>query len=237
MINRDNALRCPNGLNSDAAAGPLCGVVGGVVYSVGDGIPDKVIRSADGNLLRTVASYFNAPSLETSGIDLTAGYRFDIGNAGSFNTRLSASYTLDYDIIDDQGNSIDGVGSRNAGNSIGRPLPEFKANWSFGWMRDRHSASLIVKHIDGYTDDVPQSGLRGAYIGFAPEVDSFTTMDVQYNYELPDVGFHGEGSKITIGAKNATDEVAPLVNTDGAYDALTHDPRGRIVYMRYRLAM
>ena len=237
LINRDNALRCPNGLNSDAAAGPLCGVVGGVVYSVGEGIPDKVIRSADGNLLRTVASYFNAPSLETSGIDLTAGYRFDIGNAGSFNTRLSASYTLDYDIIDDQGNSIDGVGSRNAGNSIGRPLPEFKANWSFGWMRDRHSASLIVKHIDGYTDDVPQSGLRGAYIGFAPEVDSFTTMDVQYNYELPDVGFHGEGSKITIGAKNATDEVAPLVNTDGAYDALTHDPRGRIVYMRYRLAM
>ncbi|MGB1939496.1 MAG: TonB-dependent receptor plug domain-containing protein [Pseudomonadales bacterium] len=237
LINRDNALRCPNGLNTDADAGPLCGVVGGVVYSVGEGIPDKVIRSEDGNLLRTVASYFNAPSLETSGVDLTVGYRFDVGNAGAFNTRLSASYTLDYDIVDDQGNSIDGVGSRNGGNSIGRPLPEFKANWSFGWERDRHSASMIIKHIDGYTDDVPQSGLRGAYIGFAPEIDSHTTVDVQYNYQLPDVGFHGDGSMITIGAKNATDEVAPLMNVDGAYDALTHDPRGRIVYMRYRLAM
>ena len=167
---------------------------------------------------------------------MTTGYRFDMGGAGTFNTMLSVSYTLSYDIVDDQGNAIDGVGSRNAGNSIGRPLPEYKANWMFGWEKDRHSASIVVKHIDGYTDDVPQSGLRGSFIGFAPEIDSFTTFDVQYNFQLPDLWFHGDGSQITIGAKNAGNKVAPLVNVDGAFDPFTHDPRGRIVYMRYRIA-
>ena len=150
---------------------------------------------------------------------------------------LNLSYTLAYDIVTDTGAEIDGVGSRNAGNSIGRPLPEYKANWMFGWSRDRHSASIVVKHIDGYTDDVPQSGLRGSFIGFAPEIDSFTTVDVQYNFQLPDVLFHGDGSQITIGAKNAGNKKAPLVNVDGAFDPYTHDPRGRIVYMRYRMAM
>ena len=243
LINRDNSSRCPNGVNNDPAAGPLCGTSDqngdGIaeVYSIGPGTPDKVIRAADGSLLRTIASYFNAPSLETSGIDLSAGYRFSAGNIGEFNTMLNVSYTLAYDIVTDTGAEIDGVGSRNAGNSIGRPLPEYKANWMFGWSRDRHSASIVVKHIDGYTDDVPQSGLRGSYIGFAPEIDSFTTVDVQYNFQLPDVLFHGDGSQITIGAKNAGNKKAPLVNVDGAFDPYTHDPRGRIVYMRYRMAM
>ena len=243
LINRDNASRCPDGVNTDPAAGPLCGTSDqdgdGIaeVYSIGPGTPDKVIRAGDGSLLRTIASYFNAPSLETSGIDLSTGYRFSAGNIGEFNTMLNVSYTLAYDIVTDTGVAIDGVGSRNAGNSIGRPLPEYKANWMFGWSRDRHSASIVVKHIDGYTDDVPQSGLRGSYIGFAPEIDSFTTFDVQYNFQLPDVLFHGDGSQITIGAKNAGNKKAPLVNVDGAFDPYTHDPRGRIVYMRYRMAM
>ena len=168
LINRDNASRCPDGVNNDPAAGPLCGTSDqngdGIaeVYSIGPGTPDKVIRAGDGSLLRTIASYFNAPSLETSGIDLSAGYRFSAGNIGEFNTMLNLSYTLAYDIVTDTGAEIDGVGSRNAGNSIGRPLPEYKANWMFGWSRDRHSASIVVKHIDGYTDDVPQSGLRGS---------------------------------------------------------------------------
>ena len=243
LINRDNASRCPDGVNTDPAAGPLCGTSDqdgdGIaeVYSIGPGTPDKVIRAGDGSLLRTIASYFNAPSLETSGLDLSTGYRFSAGNIGEFNTMLNVSYTLAYDIVTDTGVAIDGVGSRNAGNSIGRPLPEYKANWMFGWSRDRHSASIVVKHIDGYTDDVPQSGLRGSFIGFAPEIDSFTTFDVQYNFQLPDVLFHGDGSQITIGAKNAGNKKAPLVNVDGAFDPYTHDPRGRIVYMRYRMAM
>jgi iron complex outermembrane receptor protein len=243
LINRDNALRCPNGFNDDPTMGALCGVSdqdgNGLteVYSIGAGIPDKVIRSADGGLLRTAAGYFNAPSLETSGFDLGLGYNFGIGDMGEITTNLAMSYTLSYDIVSDSGVNIDGVGSRNQGNSIGFPLPEYRANFTLGWSKDIHGASLIVRHIAGYTDDVPQSALRGAYIGFAPEIDSFTTIDVQYNLALPALSFQNEGSVVTFGIKNLANEVPPLVNTDGAFDPFTHDPRGRIYYGRFTFSL
>jgi iron complex outermembrane receptor protein len=243
LIDQDNALRCPTGLNAVLADGPLCGVSdqdgNGIneVYSIGAGIPNSVIRAEDGSLLRTNASYFNAPSLETSGIDLQLGYEFSIGDAGLFTTNFGISYTLDYDIVSDAGVSIDGLGSRNNGNSIGHPLPEYKANLTLGWSRKRHGASIIVRHIDGYTDDTPQSALRGAYIGLAPEIDSFTTVDVQYNVDLPALSFQEQESVLTLGIKNLANETPPRVNTDGGFDPFTHDPRGRIYYGRFTFSL
>jgi iron complex outermembrane receptor protein len=241
LINLDNALRCPNGLNSDPTAGALCGVSDqngdglSEVYSVGVGLPAKVIRAPDGSLLRTQSSYFNAPTLETSGIDLTVGYIFTTSNLGDFRTKFGISYTLDYDLVTDAGVKIDGVGSRNAGNSVGHPLPEFKANFMLGWANGAHAASLTAHYIDDYIDDLPQSALRGSFIGLAPTIDSFTTVDVQYTFDMPEFGIQAEGSVVTLGVKNVANKEPPLVNTDGAFDAFTHDPRGRIYYMRYLL--
>ena len=88
LIDRDNLSRCPAGANNDPEAGPLCGswdldgdgIV--TVYSIGSGLPDKVIRREDGYLVRTEASYFNAPSLESSGIDLALAYTRDVAALG-----------------------------------------------------------------------------------------------------------------------------------------------------------
>jgi iron complex outermembrane recepter protein len=243
LINQDNALRCPNGLNSDPLAGPLCGAIDtnadglAEIYSIGVGLPDKVIRNATGGLLRTEASYVNAQSLETSGIDTKIGYRFSIGDLGLFRTELSASYTLDYDLVTPDGTEIDGVGSRNAGNSVGRALPEWKANFNFGWTRDRHSALVTVRYIDEYEDDVPQSALRGAFFGLHPTIDSMTTVDLQYNLQLPALAFQQEGSSLTLGIKNALNEEPPKVNVDGGYDPFAHNPMGRIWYARYTLSL
>ena len=243
LINLDNSLRCPNGNNSDPAAGPLCGTSdqdgdGRVeVYSVGAGMPDKVIRAANGSLLRTQASYFNAPSLETSGIDFEASYSWDMGSIGMLSGKFGMSYTLDYDITLEDGTGIDGVGSRNAGNAIGRPLPQYKANLVLGWLRGGHSAFVTVNHVDEYEDDVPQSALRGAFIGFAETIESMTTVDVQYELDLPVPGLESASSAVTLGIKNVANEAPPLVNVDGAYDYYTHDPRGRIWYARYKIQL
>ena len=241
LIDRDNASRCPGGPNNDPAAGPLCGswdldgdgVV--TVYSIGPGLPDKVIRREDGYLVRTEASYFNAPSLESSGIDLALAYARDAGAAGLFHASLDLSYTLDYDIILADGEKIKGVGSRNAGNSIGRPMPRWRANAGLGWQRGRHELFLDVHYIHSYQDDTPQSAFLGAYIGYAETIDSMTTVDLQYRFELPPLVARQKGSKLTLGIKNLLNEDPPLVNVDGAYDYYTHDPRGRIFYARYQL--
>ncbi|MEZ5560275.1 MAG: TonB-dependent receptor [Pseudomonadales bacterium] len=243
LINADNLSRCPNGLNSDPNAGPLCGAIDtnsdGLpeLYSIGPGLPDKVIRNEIGGLLRTEASYVNAQSLDTDGVDTKVGYRWEMGNLGLFRAEVNASWTRTYDLVTPDGTKIDGVGSRNASNSVGRAMPEWKWNASLGWTRDRHSALVTVRYIDSYKDDVPQDPVRGAYFGFHPDIDSMTTVDVQYSLQLPAFSFQEEGSSITIGMKNALNETPPKVNVDGGYDPFTHNPMGRIFYGRYTLSM
>lgn len=238
LINQDNALRCPNGLNDDATAGELCGVSDqdgdGVkeFYSIGAGLPNKVIRRGDGGLLRTEAVYFNAPSLDTSGIDLALAYTWETQKAGSFQVQLNGSYTLAYDITTDKGAKIDGVGSRNSGNSIGRPLPKYKANVNLRWMYDNHSVIATLRHVDDYEDDTPQSELRGSYGFFAPTIDSHTELDMQYSMHISETGWLDGSSTFVLGIKNLTNEEPPVVNVDGGYDYFTHDPRGRIFYGR-----
>ena len=234
LINQDNALRCPNGLNDDATAGELCGVSDqdgdGVkeFYSIGAGLPNKVIRRGDGGLLRTEAVYFNAPSLDTSGIDLA----FIHGKPeGWLVSGATGSYTLAYDITTDKGAKIDGVGRRNSGNSIGRPLPKYKANVNLRWMYDNHSVIATLRHVDDYEDDTPQSELRGSWL-FAPTIDSHTELDMQYSMHISETGWLDGSSTFVLGIKNLTNEEPPVVNVDGGYDYFTHDPRGRIFYGR-----
>ena len=71
----------------------------------------------------------------------------------------------------------------------------------------------------------------------APTIDSWTTGDLQYNVQLPGFAFQSEGSTLTFGIKNAGNREAPFVNTDGGFDAFTHDPRGRMWYAKYYWTM
>lgn len=248
LINQDNASRCPNGVNTDPLAGPLCGAFDadgdGVtdVFSIGPGIPDKVIRGPDGSFLRTQASYLNAQSLDTSGIDFTLAYQFSTENLGLWKFSLNGSWTIEYDLVDPFGTKIDGVGSRNKSNTVGHPLPEYKLNGMIGWGMDRHAAVLFIRYIDGYKDDqTGPSALRAAFMGINVNddtIDSMTTYDAQYTYQVPALfGFQEEGSVLTLGIKNLTNEDPPVVNVDGAYDPFTHDPRGRMWYLKYKMVI
>lgn len=114
-------------------------------------------------------------------------------------------------------------------------MPEFRGNAGLNWQRGRHGATVNVRYIDGYKDDTPQNAFLGAYIGYAETIDSMTTVDAQYRLDLPAFTSLNDDSQLTLGIKNLLNEEPPLVNTDGAYDYYTHDPRGRIFYVRYRL--
>ena len=72
---------------------------------------------------------------------------------------LQAAWIHKYDIgIPTAGgvNTFEGAGSRNAGNEVGRPLPEWKINGTLNWSLNNHNVFLIVKHVDGYRHDTPQ---------------------------------------------------------------------------------
>ena len=237
LVDLDNSLRCPSGINHDVNAGPLCGVTDhdgdGVpsVFSIGEGIPSKVIRREDGYLVRTIASYFNAPSLTSTGFDVSIRYSWDTPNLGGFQIASEINYATDYTITLEDGTAINGLGQRNITNSIGRSMPKYRVRNSLDWSRGRHAVNLTSFMISDYRDEGPQSDFLASYIGYWETIESMTTINAQYRIDLPEL----LDSELALGVKNLLNEDPPWVNVDGAYDYYTHDPTGRVYYARYRL--
>ena len=65
---------------------------------------------------------------------------------------------------------------------------------------------------------------------------SWTTADLQYSYTLPAWKFASD-SAITLGIRNLTDEDPPWINDQTGFDPVTHDPRGRVWYLRYQMML
>jgi iron complex outermembrane recepter protein len=262
LIAQDIASRCPQGLNNLGAPNPdlsrpACGIQsdGSIAFDPngGPGLPDQVIRDEAGNYLRSEPQFENAQELQTSGVDLTIRYSWEMANLGLFTAGLAGSYTAEYEITDIAGNKIDGAGKRNIGNTIGRSMPQYKANASLIWMRDRHSANTLIRYIHSYKDDQAVqraadgtplcvgSCLRAVNFGISnllnDRISSFTTVDLQYSYELPAWGVQGEGSRITLGGQNVFNRKPPKLNFDGGFDPFVHDSRGAIWYARYTMQL
>ncbi|MDZ7668007.1 MAG: hypothetical protein U5Q16_00790 [Gammaproteobacteria bacterium] len=262
LIAQDIALRCPQGLNTDPADGPLCGVQpGGDIagFDPNGGLNDQVIRDDEGNFLRTTPSFTNAQELQTSGLDFRIGYQWATDTLGLFDMAVQASWTNEYEITDTNGVTTDGVGKRNAEYGD-RPLVARVESQLVAGLAERLATALTpwcdtsmpyqddqpvqMADLDGDGEAEPAcvgSCLRATNFGISnlldDRINSFTTVDVQYSYELPAWGIQQEGSRISIGGQNVFNRTPPKLNFDGGFDPFTHDSRGAIWYARYTMQM
>jgi iron complex outermembrane receptor protein len=174
--------------------------------------------------------FINAPTVKTDGIDVSAIFDIPTAGANEFMLGLDASYMLNYDIGGVPGVvggsvttvEIDAVGNRNEQN-IASPLPQWRANFTVGWSNDRHSARAILRHIDEYTDD------KTAAQTFNSMIDSFTTVDLHYNYV-----FANDKTTLALNVTNIADEDPPFADQDLNFEARTHDPFGRQYQVVFR---
>jgi iron complex outermembrane receptor protein len=177
-----------------------------------------------GAILIVNTGFFNSGRTETSGLDISTSYAFDLG-AHQFNIRTESTYLLGYDLqATNDGGTVDGLGFRNQGNA-GVAAPELRANLMFNWSMNRHSGNVTVRYVDGLEDD--SFGLREGGRGAFGMVDSHTEVDVQYRYTF------GKESNydITVGAVNAFDEEPPSAFFTG-YEESLHNPLMRQLYVR-----
>ncbi|MBT8079079.1 MAG: TonB-dependent receptor [Gammaproteobacteria bacterium] len=190
----------------------------------GDPLPADNPVNASGEISKVISRYINAPTVETSGVDLRASLGFDVGATGSLLFGLDYSYMLDYDISGILGVvggqvvpiTIDAVGNRNEQN-IAVPLPQWKSNLYMDWIvNENHSGKVVVRHIDEYNDD------KTLTQQFNDKIDSWTTVDVYYTF-LFNQGLTSIHGNII----NATDEEPPFADQDLNFDARTHSPFGR----------
>jgi iron complex outermembrane recepter protein len=175
---------------------------------------------------------FNASMAETSGYDFTATLDREWGFIpGDLIIRNETTYVDSYEFQAAPGSPVlEGAGNRNIDSPIARSIPQWRSNTYIGWGLGRHEANLIVRYISDYDD--------GRTVGTINKIDSWTTIDAQYSYDLTDwLNFHGD-TKVTIGANNLLDEDPPFVSSnvsggnDFGYDVKVHDPRGRMLYFR-----
>jgi len=190
-------------------------------------LPDQVtpVGETNPNNVTSLTTFFlNAASLDTSGIDVDIDYSVDALN-GTVSLFSKLTRVLTYDLVTLGGTEVDGLGSRNF-NNFGTSTPELRVNGGVSWTNDKHSLSAIVRHIGSYEDD---EGLREE-----TEIDSFTTVDLQY---LISLGEDPEkATTVTVGLINALDQDVPGVETNRGFDTKVHDPRGRLAYVRFKKA-
>ena len=186
----------------------------------------KVVRvgttaTAFGFITRINSDFINASSVETDGIDVNISYAWET-NVGQFKVATDWSHFLNYDLRTSATSAeVEGAGSLNGAN-FARPVPEWRGNLSGNWAYNNHTAYVVARYIDSYLDDTA----GGAKIG------SHTTVDVRYTYTLNNLlGGDDSETTLSIGSINLFDRDPPPVATFIGFDVLTHDPRGRMVYV------
>ncbi len=191
-----------------------------------DGIAnDPRVHRGPGGVVRSVdVAFANAASLVTEGIDLATDYNFEPGSLGSFNVGFRATYVSEYSFQQVAGGSTtEGAGNRNFTNPF-TSVPEWRANANLDWVSGNHSAGAIVRFISSYDDDN----------GGGASIDSFTSLDLQYNYHIAKLFGSSEGTSLTVGILNVFDEDPPFAVGVQGFDSKVHDPRGQMVYVRIR---
>mgnify|MGYP000023176327 CR=1 FL=1 len=199
-----------------------------------DANPDStdIIRT-NGTLVGVTTSYFNAASIDASGFDLEATYSFDTP-LGQASIGLNTARMLEYKIPDGAGGTKDVVGLFNHDN-FARSMPETKSVITGMLSNGNHNFAAFIRNVSEYetTRAIPASAAAN---GYTQDIDSFTTLDLKYTFDLE----WGE-SMITLsaGVNNATDEEAPQVYdaANFSYDAKHHDPRGVMSYLGFKITL
>lgn len=189
------------------------------------GVSDAITCDAGGGVIARISTdYVNGPDIETDGLDFNANYAFE-GMGGYWDLNLDATFVLNYDVDEFQGNdAFDAVGRLNAATFV-RPIQELKANMSVNYNTESHNVRLQANYIDDYIDNATDvlAGTSFADTAFERTIESNTVYNLYYTYSL-----NQGDSTLSASVVNLTDEDAPYVRADLRYDAQTHNAFGRI---------
>lgn len=168
-------------------------------------------------LSRVRVGVVNGPDIKTSGIDISGELVVeDSVLGGELAFGVDASYILEYEVgaVSVEGIEVqaafDGVGQMNRSNFL-RSMPQWKGSLNGSWTLDNHNVRAIVRYTDSYDDE-----------RFSVGVDSWTTLDLHYNLELPG------NATLSVSIFNTTDEDPPFARLDLNYDPYSHSPFGRM---------
>ena len=192
--------------------------------------PD-VKRTTGGTLTGVTTKYFNAAYVNTSGLDFESTYDFDTP-WGQAQVGVNMMHMFEYE-IPLNGSAVDVVGKFNHDN-FARSLPETKAVFHAALESGNNSLALFGRYTTDYSTTRPLDAIATSR-GFSQKIDSFFTVDLMDSYTIQ---MSDSELKLSVGVTNLFDEEVPLVYdaANWSYDPKHHDPRGRMVYVGFKLS-
>ncbi|GHE82455.1 TonB-dependent receptor [Thalassotalea profundi] len=187
-----------------------------------------IIRSDAGFLSSVKVNYFNSSSVNVEGIDFESTWKL----SDQFNLSFNASHFISYELTKDNGEVVEAAGSFNVDN-FARSMPETKGSFNLNWVGESQRASLNINYVSSYETGVDVSAIPNE----SSHVDSFTTVDTQYSANF---GLTEEAEAVlTLGIKNLLDEMPPrtyIAAGSLSYDPKQHNPLGRVLYAKVKVA-
>ena len=198
---------------------------------------DSDVKRVEGTLVGVTTSYFNASEVNTDGYDLEINYDFDT-RFGKANLNLNTVHILSYEIPLQSGGTKDVVGLFNQDN-FARSLPDRKTVLTAGLQNGNHTVTAFVRKTGSYATNNALTGGIGSIAaarGFSQKIDSYTTVDLNYAYDME---VNGTNVVINAGIKNLLDEEMPLVydGVNFSFDSKQHDPRGQMMYIGAKISL
>ncbi|MEF1200621.1 TonB-dependent receptor [Vibrio owensii] len=174
----------------------------------------NIDRDATGRITHATAGLENLGTLDTSGLDLKVGYRYDFDSA-VLRYDFMGSYVLDYSAPEYVNGPVNNQVGRNG-------LPEYRFNTGVGLnFLEEHDVYLSADYIASQAQDVDENYNKTG------NIPSQTIWNVAYNYLAP------WDAKFTAGVRNLTDE-DPAFESDGVtYDADLYSIQGRVYFVKY----
>lgn len=231
----DLVQRIENGLNNCAAASFNSAIVrDSDIDAAAAAVYEAAGICPAGDIIRIDDQYANLDTRTLAGYDIGVYYDWDT-DIGSFDFRFNASILDKYD-QEAGGNSAALVAAADSGllpasipvdgfaDLIGRDgNQDYKHNMRLSWRNGDFGASLGWYRIGEFY----QSSLTLAD-GTQWEIPKFDTYDATFDYRT-EVG--GKKTRFRLGAKNFTNERAPLADRFFGYFADAHQDFGRYFYL------
>ncbi len=165
-----------------------------------------------GQIVSVVRTNSNLSGRETDGVDINGSWNFGFDAMGDFRATATWTHVLGYDVSVLPGDPFVRLN--------GQLESDDKGVIGLGWQRGDFSGQLNWNYVGEVTDGIASGWMLSAW----------STFDLQFGWDTPWQG------KISVGARNLTDEDPPidLVGGDSPYFLNTfHNIYGRVPYIRY----
>ena len=174
----------------------------------------------------------NVESVSLKAWDYRADYRWSMDDWGDFAVRLRASYIDEY-VFSTLDGSFIAVGFQNGQTAKAPPLPNWKTNLSFDWMRGSHRALASLR----YTSDIKfntnapittaRNGLPESFVTRPTKVNGGYQLDLNYNLNLDSIFGFGQDIMLGFNINNALDWEPDALPIPGGLESRLYDPFGR----------